>query len=184
MTIEITKRTTVGAAQYSDSILKNMSIGSLSATKAWYHSCLCLLLVLCFCGGSNAFVVTSNVYLPPDRSISCMDLLPRQHASLPRTNETIFLANKNGNNEEDDIPKFYIPVGIAFVAFVAFWPLLALVRINGFENPVDSFDVDMFIALKGILESADRPMMGSEIMELPPLTPAEQIVGAIFGPPR
>jgi len=58
-----------------------------------------------------------------------------------------------------------------------------------FENPAEYFDVDMYMSLKSILEPpADSYFggdgYGNEIMELPALTPAEQLVGSIFGPPR
>jgi hypothetical protein len=73
----------------------------------------------------------------------------------------------------------FVSIGVAAVAFVAFWPLLALLRVNG---PTAGFDIDMFMALKGILDTS--PDMGvDEIYELPALSPAEQLVGAIFGPP-
>ena len=42
-------------------------------------------------------------------------------------------------------------------------------------------DVDMFMALKGILDAPTSDNI--EIMELPPLSPAERLVDAIFGPP-
>ena len=69
-------------------------------------------------------------------------------------------------------------LAIAF-AFVSFWPL------------VGGFDVETFLALRGILDDG-RTASGyyyggggteSSILELPPLSPAEQLVGAVFGPP-
>ena len=71
---------------------------------------------------------------------------------------------------------------LAAVFFVAFWPLLALLRST--TSPIDGFDIDMFMALKGIIDTT--PMDGSDptIVELPSLSPAEQLVGAIFGPPQ
>ena len=83
---------------------------------------------------------------------------------------------------------------LATVAFVSFWPLLALLRAAATTSPsdlIDGFDVDMFMALKGILDDSNSNMnmnmnnidAATTIMELPPLSPAEQLVGAIFGPP-
>ncbi len=66
---------------------------------------------------------------------------------------------------------------LATLAFVLFWPLLAFLRSS-------SFDVDMFMALKGILQDPGvLPKDTPEVLELPPLSPAEQLVGAIFRPP-
>ena len=70
----------------------------------------------------------------------------------------------------------------ATLLFVAFWPLLALLRST--TSPVDGFDVDMFMALKGIMDTTPLTDTDSTIVELPSLSPAEQLVGAIFGPPR
>ena len=81
---------------------------------------------------------------------------------------------------------------IATILFTSFWPLLAILRST--SNPIDGFDIDMFIALKGILDNTtpnggvsalglDSDYYNPVIMELPPLSPAEQLVGAIFGPP-
>ena len=61
-------------------------------------------------------------------------------------------------------------------------------------NPFVDFDVDLFLSINRALSSgsstiggggvADGVMGGGEIVELPALSPAEQIVGAFFGPPR
>ena len=76
-----------------------------------------------------------------------------------------------------------IQAGIfATLLFVAFWPLLALLRST--TSPIDGFDVDMFMALKGIMDTAPLTDTDSTIVELPSLSPAEQLVGAIFGPPH
>jgi len=87
-------------------------------------------------------------------------------------------------------------VVISTIMFVSFWPLLALLRTSSWNNnPIDGFDIDMFIALKGIMDNTtpDSSMaigVGLDaaadynpvIMELPSLSPAEQLVGAFFGP--
>ena len=66
-------------------------------------------------------------------------------------------------------------------------------------NPSVDFDVDLYLSINRALNSGSvgGGMMGSggvggdgivgaggEIVELPALSPAEQIVGAFFGPPR
>lgn len=59
-------------------------------------------------------------------------------------------------------------------------------------NPLIDFDVDLYLSINRALTSgsigggggaADGVMGGGEIVELPALSPAEQIVGAFFGPP-
>lgn len=71
---------------------------------------------------------------------------------------------------------------LATVLFVSFWPLLALLRST--TSPIDGFDIDMFMALKGIMDTAPMNDGDPTIVELPSLSPAEQLVGAIFGPPQ
>lgn len=70
----------------------------------------------------------------------------------------------------------------AALLFVSFWPLLALLRTT--SNPIDGFDIDMFMALKGIIDTSPMGDTDPTIMELPSLSPAEQLVGSIFGPPH
>ena len=75
----------------------------------------------------------------------------------------------------------FLVVAAAVVAFTAFWPLLAWLR---YENPIGYFDIDTYLALKGVM--GDDPGMtkdATEILELPGLSPAEQLVAAFFGPP-
>ncbi len=75
------------------------------------------------------------------------------------------------------------PAIFATVLFVSFWPLLALLRSTA--SPIDGFDIDMFMALKGIMDPTPMDNMDpTSIVELPSLSPAEQLVGAIFGPPQ
>jgi hypothetical protein len=85
----------------------------------------------------------------------------------------------NGNTPAPSSPEsLSIPVVLfATVLFVSFWPLLALLRST--TSPIDGFDIDTFMALKGIMADTDPT-----IVELPSLSPAEQLVGAIFGPPQ
>ena len=89
-----------------------------------------------------------------------------------------------GRNEDDEISNLpFMTLALPIVGILALWPLLAVVW--DANDPTNGFDIDMFMALKGILDPASTP--GVEdldgILELPPLSPAEQLVGAIFGPP-
>ena len=79
---------------------------------------------------------------------------------------------------DTDIPSFpFLPAIIATILFVSFWPLLAIIR-NGY------IDIDMYMALKGILDDNTANVDSSTtILELPALSPAERLVDAIFGPP-
>mmetsp|Transcript_23981 Transcript_23981/g.37047 ORF Transcript_23981/g.37047 Transcript_23981/m.37047 type:complete len:146 (-) Transcript_23981:321-758(-) len=49
------------------------------------------------------------------------------------------------------------------------------------SNPAE-FDLDTFFALNRVLDFSSQEI-GDNIVELPPLSPAEQIVAAFFGPP-
>lgn len=80
------------------------------------------------------------------------------------------------------IPPFPAAALVATILFASFWPLLAFLRAT--NSPLDGFDVDTFMALRGILDNNDAVGMGSDtVMEFPPLCPAERLVDAIFGPP-
>lgn len=90
------------------------------------------------------------------------------------------------DGEDDSFP--LMVVALPLVALAALWPLLAIFR--DANDPTSGFDIDMFMALKGILDSGNGNDAGGmmvlgddSIIELPPLSPAEQLVGAIFGPP-
>lgn len=85
------------------------------------------------------------------------------------------------------LPKLDASILLPWFLFVSFWPLLTLVRLKldgvGMGNPVEYFDIDKYTALKSIM--AEPPDNFDEtILELPPLSPAEQLVGALFGPPK
>ena len=81
------------------------------------------------------------------------------------------------------LPKLNASVLLPWLSFVLFWPLLALLRVklDGIGNPVEYFDIDKYTALKSMMQ---EPPDFDEILELPPLSPAEQLVGTFFGPPR
>jgi len=85
----------------------------------------------------------------------------------------------NGNSPAPSSPESLSVPAVLFatVLFVSFWPLLALLRSTA--SPIDGFDIDTFMALKGIMADTDPT-----IVDLPSLSPAEQLVGAIFGPPQ
>lgn len=120
----------------------------------------------------------------------------RVGAEVPR-GDTTRLFSRKGNGDDDDNDSSsnvdnsnafpFLAVVLPLVGLVTLWPLLALFRDT--NDPTSGFDIDMFMALKGILGSNEDDLgmgrMGNvdTIMELPSLSPAEQLVGAIFGPP-
>jgi hypothetical protein len=89
------------------------------------------------------------------------------------------MSRKYRGNRSDEDSDLFLPLAGSAVLFVAFWPLLALLRDT--NDPTAGFDIDMFMSLKGILESA--PQDNLDILELPPLSPGERLVEAIFGLP-
>lgn len=99
--------------------------------------------------------------------------------------------DNNNNGEEKGIPFLASALGIS--AILAAWPLLTFLRDT--NNPTDGFDIDMFMALKGMLDTSGNIDSSSNmsrltdenyrsIVQLPSLSPAEQLVAAFFGPPR
>ena len=147
------------------------------------------LFVTCWIGwlrGSHAFRVTASKRVGGKHLKDGHLAWTRAHP-VPSSSLQLWAKIDDGDDDGGDDEKEWqdtpspsiVTVGVAAVAFVAFWPLLALLRVNG---PTAGFDIDMFMALKGILDTS--PDMGlDEIYELPTLSPAEQLVGAIFGPP-
>ncbi len=89
------------------------------------------------------------------------------------------LCSKKNDEDKDNISFPFLTVALPLVGIVALWPLLALLRDT--NDPTSGFDIDMFMALKGILDSSSD--VHDNILELPPLSPAERLVDAIFGPP-
>lgn len=93
---------------------------------------------------------------------------------------TGFSARKDDGRDDDGLP--FLVVAIPTVALLSLWPLLAFFCDT--NEPTSGFDIDMFMALKGILSSNNDFVVNDDgIVELPPLSPAEQLVGTIFGPP-
>jgi hypothetical protein len=105
-------------------------------------------------------------------------------ALLQSRNEHHDDRNNNNNTdksvENDELP--FLNVAIPLVSILALWPLLALFRDT--NDPTFGFDIDMFMALKGILDEPNQSnLLPEDFVELPPLSPAERLVDAIFGPP-
>ena len=88
----------------------------------------------------------------------------------------------NNQDSPEEIPTFGPPlprpalVALAYVSFISFWPLLAYIERN-FQ-----WDVNTFMTLNDLMDTAN-PERVDTILELPKLSPAEQLVDALFGPP-
>jgi hypothetical protein len=143
-----------------------------------------MFVALCFLTyDCQAFVAKSSHACLPKRPFSDTDA--RTSLIAPASLSPPLLARRDPNNDDDDnlqsssLP--FLTFAVPAVVIVAFWPLLALLRDT--NDPTSGFDVDMFMALQGILDGGNVATMDGGIMELPPLSPAEQLVGAIFGPP-
>jgi len=80
-------------------------------------------------------------------------------------------------DEIKDIPELPRELLVAsFILFVSFWPFLALMRLVLPDLLQGQFDIETYMTLRNLM---DEP---KEIIELPPLSPAEQLVDALFGP--
>jgi len=150
-------------------------VQSTMALKFW------LLITVVCAYPSNGFAVKSIASHQPHLTNK------RASPAMPTSTSSsrLWLENNEGNNDESQ--EIERPAGLPLgaigltLAFVAFWPLLALVRTMNYDQTI-GFDIDSYMALKEMLEVSDVPSM-DEIKELPPLSPAEKMVGALFGPP-
>ncbi|CAJ1954727.1 unnamed protein product [Cylindrotheca closterium] len=118
----------------------------------------------------------------------------RSAFQLTRIASQLQLSNNNNNNNNDDEEKGipFLASALGITILLATWPLL-LTLLRDVNNPTDGFDVDMFMTLKGMIDGSnsngnvDMSMLTDEnyqsIVQLPALSPAEQLVGAFFGPP-
>lgn len=74
-------------------------------------------------------------------------------------------------------------LALAYLGFISFWPLLALVQVY---LRTHEFDIDTYLTVKGLLDAVPLDDTAAEtssgITELPPLSPAERMVDALFGP--
>lgn len=112
--------------------------------------------------------------------------------------------NNNNNNEENDVndnpeekelidPLLILPLATTG----AILGLILFVLYTKFTNPSTDFDIDFYMALDdmttntasgnggggGYYGNPDGVMAADTILGLPKLSPAEQLVGALFGPP-
>lgn len=86
------------------------------------------------------------------------------------------LCGKQNDNDPERRRSFPLPLIVGFVAV-----FLATQQLLSHPPSVQEFDIDFFLALD---RSLNAPPVEEQILELPSLSPAEQIVGAFFGPPH
>jgi hypothetical protein len=149
-------------------------------TSCFIRSVLFIFLFLYQAGKS--FQLVSRNPIPSHSTASCN--------FITQVQKPVFLTStalKMGDDGDDARNLPFLASAVLVTAILASWPLLSFFRDT--NNPTDGFDIDMFMALKGMLDSSSNggSMMADDyetILQLPSLSPAEQLVGAIFGPPR
>lgn len=106
----------------------------------------------------------------------------------------LFMTNRGDENEDEDPDgsgdaMLFGEAGL-LVALSVVATTLGAATLYSLMNPLVDFDVDLYLSINSALNGggvggvADGVGGGGEIVELPALSPAEQIVGAFFGPPR
>jgi hypothetical protein len=121
---------------------------------------------------NNVLVVDDGKTTSTSSSSSSSPPPPSSSSENPINEEQTEPFEKKLNDDNPSFP--LVSAIVATILFVSFWPVLALLR-NG------HLDVDMYMTLKGIF---DESLPGENtILELPPISPAERLVDAIFGPP-
>ena len=126
------------------------------------------------------------------------------HPSPRRNSHVVFMTSNGGddNNDEQDPDNnsssedmLFGEAGLLVALSVVATTLGVATLYSLSTNPLVDFDVDTYLSINRALSlgssiggggvSSDGTMIGGgEIVELPALSPAEQIVGAFFGPPR
>lgn len=131
-----------------------------------------IILLLSFNKGS-AFLLRSYSVLPSNKNPTF---------SYDFTVGRTLLDAKNNNIEPDDHttldPIYILPITTAISCIL----LVAGVLCYKVTNPTVDFDLDFYMALDGVI-GASPDSRSEMIVGLPPLSPAEQLVGALFGPP-
>lgn len=137
-------------------------------------------ILLCFRVGSIRAFGPSHVL--PGR------LLKRQSVEAKfacqnrrQTSRCLFLAKNNDSSGQEEALLAGIATCTILLAAITVWSNLS-------SDPAAQFELDFYTALDRMLDTASSVggvvAQGDNIVELPPLSPAEQLVGAVFGPPH
>jgi hypothetical protein len=139
-----------------------------------------LTLFSCLARSCHSFVPSTHVSVCTNRYPQTAGII-NDVVVCSRVDPTMLSARKDPNDDDTSSTPF-VTLTLPLVGLLALWPLLALFRDT--NDPTSGFDIDMFMALKGIMDNGNAALdYDGEIFQLPPLSPAEQLVGAIFGPP-
>ena len=151
-------------------------------------------------GGGGSLGVGNNNHVPrcfgdcaSFLSVSAGHPSPRRNARV-----AVFMTSSGGGDNDPDKSSssddmLFGEAGLLVALSVVAATLGVATLYSLSTNPFVDFDVDLYLSINRALNSgsiiggggaADGMMGGGEIVELPALSPAEQIVGAFFGPPR
>merc|ERR1740139_352613 len=124
-------------------------------------------LLVIYCHSASTFCTGKNVVQHAQTSYG---------VSFRAAPTTLWLKKRNEEKNKDDSfdPILILPVSTIISCIFLFVGLLFYKS----TNPTVEFDVDFYMALNGALRSSTS----ESIVGLPPLSPAEQLVGALFGP--
>jgi hypothetical protein len=136
----------------------------------------------------SALFSSCEAFIGPSSSISLLGhqaspvVVP---ASSHKDDESANSVEKSAISPLDSssAPQMQLPpkwkLALAYLGFISFWPFLAFVQVY---LRTHEFDIDTYLTVKGLLDNIPVDDTSSGIMELPPLSPAERIVDALFGP--
>lgn len=140
-----------------------------------------LIILLLSINIGNAFLIRPH------------SIIPRNSNQIPRFGSTVvgrpssqqkllYATNKNNGPDDDTLldPILILPIATTISCIL----LVAGVIYYKLTNPTVGFDLDFYMALDGVIGAQPPDSMTSDmIVGLPALSPAEQLVGALFGPP-
>ena len=109
-----------------------------------------------------------------------------KNENTDNNNDNIDKSTKQQNEKKDEIldPIYILPITTTTIIIIG----ICLILYNINTNPTTTFDIDFYMALDGTMNTnggaGGAGNNGQEaIIGLPQLSPAEKIVGALFGPP-
>ena len=183
-----------------------MPPSSLNMTKGIFaFSLIAIGSTLCISESLSTSKLTSFAFASPVRASPALHIEKKQscHLSglyLARCSRTTLAANKSeidSTSREDEppdeltmssSPNFEVidPILILpSLTLVGLALLASMVIYTNLSGPSSGLDVDLYMAIDGTLNGnsvGGGPSQEESIFALPSLSPAEQLVGALFGP--
>jgi hypothetical protein len=98
------------------------------------------------------------------------------------------IQNQKQQQQEKEIidPIYILPITTTILISLG----ISFLVYTKMTNPASTFDIDFYMALDGTMNSNSNNNgvgngggVGCDVVGLPPLSPAEKMVGALFGPP-